>query len=292
MNTLPDHSQTDFWRKLLDPGKHSLHLNTVPAERGFAWFKLGLHTFFKQPMAMFALAGMYLMTYLVCGLIPHIGVAFGLMLIPGLTLGYLLAAAAVRADLRVKMPLLFLPYIFSFKHEKPLLRALVVVGAIYALGNLAVIQVIESATRESMEALKALQENNKLTVQDMVTFSQKHPELGKMTLIGLVCNMLISLLLLHVPALCYWGKLNPFKAIFFNIMGIGKNWLTYTLYSIAFATASMCAMVLATLLMPLLVIPLAFVSLGVGMCATAHAFVDTFCTQEADKSSKPDSRFD
>lgn len=281
MSALPDHNQPDIWRQLLQPGKHHLRLNRVPAGRGIGWFQDALRTFFLQPLSMSALSSTCILIWMACSLIPHIGTGLGLLLVPGITLGYLLAAMAARAGFRAQLPLLFLPFVFGFRHEKPLLRALLITGALYALGNLLVLHLLEYTTREGMQTLHDMQQSGKTSMQDMVAFSQKHPELGRAGALAMLFNTLIAVLLLHVPALCFWGKLNPFKAIVFNLMGIARNWLACALCGMALGCATLMCMMLTVTVTPLLLIPLLFILSGVGMCATAHAFVDTFCTQDA-----------
>lgn len=280
MTTLPDHSQPDIWKQLLQPGKHHLRLNRVPAARGISWFQEALRTFFSQPITMFALTGACVMVWMASSLVPHIGSGLALMLVPAITLGYLLAAMATRAGFRAQLPLLFMPIVFGFRHEKALLRALLIIGSLYALGNLLVLHLLENATHESMQALQNMQQSGKTTVQDMVEFNRQHPHLGRATALAMLCNTAISILLLHVPALCFWGKLNPLKAIVFNFLGIVRNWSAYMLCGIAVGCAALMCMMLTVIVTPLLMVPLFFILTGAGMCMTAHAFVDTFCTQE------------
>lgn len=289
MTTLPDHSQPDIWRQLLQPGKRHLQLNRVPASRGVSWFQEALRTFFSQPISMFALTGTCIMVWMVSSLVPYIGSGLALMLVPAVTLGYLLAAMATRAGFRAQLPLLFMPIALGFRHEKPLLRALLIIGTLYALGNLLVLHLLEQATHESMQALQDMQQNGKTTVQDMVEFNRQHPHLGRATIFAMLCNTAVSVLLLHVPALCFWGKLNPIKAIVFNSLGIMRNWSAYMLCGIAAGCAGLMCMMLTVIITPLLMVPLFFILTGTGMCMTAHAFVDTFCTQEPVTPAMPDS---
>lgn len=278
MSPLPDHNQPDIWQHLLQPSKHPLHLNHVPAGRGIGWFQDALRTFFRQPFAMFALTSTCILTWMLCALIPHIGTGLGLMLVPGITLGYLLAAMAVRAGFRAQLPLLFLPFVFGFRHEKPLLRALLIIGVLYALGNLLVLYLLENSTRESMQILHDMQQSGQTSVQDMMAFHQSHPEVARASALAMLCNTLITVMLLHVPALCFWGKLNPFKATVFNLMGIARNLPAYMLCGAALGCATLLCTMLTVIITPLLMIPLLFALTGVSMCSTAHAFVDTFCT--------------
>ena len=64
-----------------------MKLNIVPARTGAAWVKLGIQTFFKQPLAMSGLFFMFMALLSVASLVPFVGSALALALLPAATLG-------------------------------------------------------------------------------------------------------------------------------------------------------------------------------------------------------------
>ena len=64
-----------------------MKLNIVPARTGVQWVKLGVRTFFQQPMALTGLFFMFIAVMTIVSMIPYIGSALVLGLLPAATLG-------------------------------------------------------------------------------------------------------------------------------------------------------------------------------------------------------------
>jgi len=79
-----------------------MRLNLVPPRTGLAWAKLGVRIFFKQPLAMSGLFFLFMAVLSVVSLLPFIGSALALALLPAATLG--LMAATQQAE-RGKFPM-------------------------------------------------------------------------------------------------------------------------------------------------------------------------------------------
>ena len=59
-----------------------MKLNIVPARTGITWVKLGFKTFWQQPLAMSGLFFMFMALLSVATLVPFIGAALALALLP------------------------------------------------------------------------------------------------------------------------------------------------------------------------------------------------------------------
>ena len=59
-----------------------MKLNIVPARTGLVWVKLGFKTFLQQPLAMSGLFFMFIAMLSVASLLPFIGSALALALLP------------------------------------------------------------------------------------------------------------------------------------------------------------------------------------------------------------------
>lgn len=289
MNThLPDHQNSALWQMLLQPNKCQLRLNKLPAARGFEWLTLGIQTFRSQMLGLFALACAYQMASIILQLIPSIGVGLSLLCVPLLSLGYTLGTVAARAGMRVKFTLLFFPAVFGYRYEKPLLRSLLIVGAVYAVLCLALITWVQAGTSEGLAAFQALVEQTQKnqpspqeTLAMMTAFHTKHPEVARYFTSAMLGVCLLSLLFAHVPALCFWGKLNPVKAMVFNIMGLARNIGAYIVFVAAYSMLSLAALMCAAMILPLFLPLMLVLVFAVGMCAFTHAFVDTYCPTPA-----------
>ena len=97
-----------------------MKLNIVPARTGIQWVKLGIRTFFRQPLALSGLFFMFLAVMSLVGMIPVIGLALALALLPACTLG-LMAASKEAATGKFPMPTVF---ISAFRAGRQQLRAM------------------------------------------------------------------------------------------------------------------------------------------------------------------------
>jgi membrane-bound ClpP family serine protease len=69
-----------------------MKLVIVPAREGATWVKLGLRTFFRQPLAFTGLFLIFVALVSLLSVIPWIGNVLGLALMPALTLGFFVAS--------------------------------------------------------------------------------------------------------------------------------------------------------------------------------------------------------
>jgi len=80
-----------------------MKLNVVPALSGILWVRLGIKTFWRQPVALSGLFFMFMALLSLLSVVPYVGNFLALMLLPASTLG--LMAAAREANLeRFPMP--------------------------------------------------------------------------------------------------------------------------------------------------------------------------------------------
>ena len=68
-----------------------MKLNIVPARTGMVWAKLGIKTFFRQPLAMAGLFFMFMAVLAVIGSIPVVGGALSMALLPAALVGLMAA---------------------------------------------------------------------------------------------------------------------------------------------------------------------------------------------------------
>ena len=112
-----------------------MRLHRVPARTGWLWVKLGLSTFFKQPLALAGLFFMFMLLVSVLSMVPLLGQALALALLPAATLG-LMAATRIAAAGQFPMPAVLAS---AFQAGRERARAMLVLGAIYAAGSLLIL---------------------------------------------------------------------------------------------------------------------------------------------------------
>ena len=69
-----------------------MQLHIVPARTGLAWARSGIKTFWQQPLAMSGLFFMFMALLSIATLVPFIGAALALALLPAATLGLMAAS--------------------------------------------------------------------------------------------------------------------------------------------------------------------------------------------------------
>ena len=112
-----------------------MKLHLVPARAGLQWVKLGVKTFFRQPLAMSGLFFMFMATVSVLSLIPLLGTLVSMVLVPVATLG-LMAATREATQGRFPMPSTL---ISGLRGTSVQTRNMLILGAMYAAGLLLVL---------------------------------------------------------------------------------------------------------------------------------------------------------
>ena len=96
-----------------------MKLQLVPARMGLTWVKLGMRTFFGQPLALSGLFFMFLAVMSVAGSIPVVGMSLALALLPACTLG-LMAASKEAATGKFPMPVVFISAFRAGRQQRTL----------------------------------------------------------------------------------------------------------------------------------------------------------------------------
>lgn len=198
-----------------------MRLNIVPARTGATWVKLGIQTFAKQPLALAGLFFMFMAIMTLASMIPWLGFLLAMTLLPAATLG-LMAATREATQGRFPMPAILLA---AFRAGQSQARAMMTLGALYALGFLVAIgaswlvdggDFARVYLGGSMPEQEALMDSN---------FQ------GAMwVFIGL--HLPLSLLFWHAPALVHWHGLSPAKSLFFSIVACFRNFGAYAVFGL------------------------------------------------------------
>ena len=106
-------------------------LQTVPARQGLQWALLGMRTFWKQPLAMSGLFFLFMALVSLVSMVPVIGGALALVLMPAFTAG-LMAATQIASEGRFPMPGTLWMALRPGPRRVPMLQ----LGALYAAGFL------------------------------------------------------------------------------------------------------------------------------------------------------------
>lgn len=213
-----------------------MKLNIVPARTGIQWVKLGIGTFFRQPLALSGLFFMFLAVMSLAGMVPVIGLALALALLPACTLG-LMAATKEASSGKFPMPAVFLS---AFRAGRQQLRAMLLLGVMYGVGFWIVM------------GLTALFDNGNFASRylagQMPTMEMaQNPETQIAMLAFLVLQLPLSLMFWHAPALVHWHQVPPIKSVFFSLVACLRNFWAFTLFGLVWMSLLVFAILCVSL---------------------------------------------
>ncbi|OOG58909.1 BPSS1780 family membrane protein [Polaromonas sp. C04] len=255
-----------------------MKLNIVPARTGIEWVKLGIQTFFKQPLALAGLFFMFMAIMSIATLIPFIGGALALALLPAATLG-LMAATQEATKGKFPMPSIL---ITAFRAGRQQLRSMLVLGALYAAGFLLVMGI--SALFDGGQFARMYLLGDRVS-GDMILSSDF--QLAMWVAMGLYLPL--SLLFWHAPALVHWHGVPPLKSLFFSIVACFRNFGAFTVYGLVWAAVFIATGLVFTLLAALVgspelvsvaMMPVALLMATMFFTSIYFTFRDSFSTTE------------
>lgn len=198
-----------------------MKLNLVPARTGALWVKLGIRIFFKQPLALVGLFFMFMAVMTVASLLPFIGLALAMTLMPAATLG-LMAATLVASEGHFPMPIVLLT---AFRTNKKESRAMLTLGALYAAGFL--LAMGASWLVDGGGFAQVYLGGNTPTRELML---ESNFQAAMWVFIGL--HLPLSLLFWHAPALVHWHGLTPLKSLFFSLVACWRNFWAFAVFGL------------------------------------------------------------
>lgn len=258
-----------------------MKLNLVPARTGLAWVKLGIRTFFKQPLALSGLFFMFMAVLSVASLLPFVGSVLALALLPAATLGLM---AATLESTRGKFPMPSI-LISAFRAGQQRKRAMLVLGLLYALGFLGMLGVTALIDGGQFARLYLL--GGKIT-EEMVLQGDFQVAMWATMLLYLP----LSLLFWHAPALVHWHGVSPVKSLFFSFMACYKNWGALAIFGLVWAGLFMGMALVVSLIAALLgkpgfagvaIFPAAMLMVSMFFTSLYFTFKDSF----VDETSAP-----
>ena len=257
-----------------------MKLNIVPPRTGVTWVKLGFKTFLQQPLAMSGLFFMFMALLSIASMLPFIGAVVALALLPAATLG-LMAATQEATKGKFPMPSIL---ISAFRAGKQRLNAMVILGAIYAAGFLAIMAVVSLI--DGGQFAKIYLVGGKITEEVVM-----QADFQIAMWVTLAFYLPLSLAFWHAPALVHWHGMTPVKSLFFSFMACYKNMGAFTVYGLAWMGIFIGSILAVTLLAALLgspafagvaMFPIALVIFAMFFTSVYFTFRDSFAVMPAD----------
>ena len=218
-----------------------MKLHIVPPRTGITWVKLGFKIFLQQPLAMSGLFFMFMALLSIASLLPFIGAAVALALLPAATLG-LMAATQEATKGKFPMPSIL---ISAFRAGKQRLKDMLILGALYAAGFLAIMAVVSLIDGGQFAKLYLV--GGKIT-EELVLQTNFQVAMW----VTLALYLPLSLMFWHAPALVHWHGMSPVKSLFFSFMACYKNLGAFTVYGFTWMGIFMLSVLAITVLAALL----------------------------------------
>ena len=273
-----------------------MKLHLVPARTGAEWVRLGLKTFWRQPLAFISLFFLLMAIISTVSVLPVLGSVVAPILLPFMTLGLMVATSVAYTDnaegvgqagdaRRPTGSAMFVAVFTALRAEWRPLAVLGVISAVYF-----VLAVLLTATIDGGQLARAYLLDDNITPEVMASSDF---QLARMLLMCL--NLPLSLAMWHAPALVHWHRVEPVKSIFFSIVALFRNFGAYALFGLAwfgvFLIAGLSVGLVATVLIGVgalgagagaaaignvLIIGTALVLAAMSLSSTWFTFRDTF----------------
>ena len=214
-----------------------MKLQIVPAKQGLVWVKQGIRTFWRQPLAFTGLFFLFMAWVSVLSMVPFIGAALALLVLPAATLG-LMVATEQAASGKFPMPTVML---VAFRAGQQRLKAMMLLGGLYALSFLAVMAI--SALVDGGGFAKVYLANAPIT-PEVVNDTDFQTAMWLTT----IMYVPLSMLFWHAPALVHWHGVPPVKSLFFSAIACWRNLGAFALYLLAWAGVLVAGAVLIVLI--------------------------------------------
>jgi len=195
-----------------------MQLNIVPARTGLNWARQGIRTFWRQPLAMSGLFFLFMAVVSVMSIVPVIGGALALVLLPALTLG-MMAATEAAEDQRFPMPGL----LFAALKPGPQRKAMLQLGAWYALAFLVIMGVSMLVDGGTFARVYLTGANMSPEVVNSAPFQAA-------LWVSMVLYIPLAMMFWHAPALVHWQGVAPVKSLFFSFVACWRNLGAFLVY--------------------------------------------------------------
>ena len=217
-----------------------MNLQIVPARTGLHWAIQGVRTFWRQPLAMSGLFFLFMATVSLVSMVPFIGGALALVILPALTLGMM---AATQSAIQGKFPMPAV--LFTALKTGPQRKNMLHLGGWYAMLFLGVMVV--SMLADGGTFAKVYFGGSPITPEVVNT------ESFQVALwVSMVLYIPVSMMFWHAPALVFWHGLPAGKSLFFSLMACWRNLKAFSVYTLVwigiFTGSGILALLIAGLL--------------------------------------------
>ena len=262
-----------------------LRIHPVKALQGWFWLRQGLLLWSRRPLAFIGLFVFFMFTVLLLMMIvPVVGGALGMALLPMLSLGFMIGSRSALAGGAVHVGQLA----DGLRHpERRRRHAQWLLCALYALGTLLVITLsdwVDGGMFEALQREMAQASGDDKTSPALQTILSD-PRLSQGMLVRLGLAGLMSVPFWHAPALVHWGGQGALQALFSSTVALWRTRGAFLVYllgwlllmgSVALLIALLASLTGARQLLGIMSMPLGLVFSAAFYVSLWFSFDDTF----------------
>ena len=260
------------------PAPVRIRLRSPSAVAGLLWIRRGFRTFWRRPLGFFGLY-LFVVACLVVAMLSPFALLIVIVLLPMLSLGFMLATEDVLNDLPLRPSVFWAPLVMT----KQARRALLTIGLVYVATSIAI-----ALLADSIDGGEARRWAEKLMTPRT---DGQMPEVPPLSALGSAVLLfksfgvaLVSIPLWHAPALVHWGRQGVAQAMFSSIVAIWRTRAAFAMFVLGWVTVALAFAMLIVVLAATLgaaAVSLAAFTCLVALTATFYVsiwfgFVDTF----------------
>lgn len=253
----------------------ALTLQTVTPGRGALWVRDGLRLFLKRALAFSSLFALFLFAALFASLLPGVGGVLQMMMVPLLSLGFMVASQAALLEQPIG-PRQFIEPLTASPAQR---RDLLVLCALYGLAVLSVFWLADLAADGGYERLFELLRQSPVPVAEVDALLVERGMVSG-ALVATLGLTLVSIPFWHAPALVHWGRQGVLQSLFSSALAVWRCRGAFVVYALAWAAVMTGVAVFSALLVGLLgmarMVPL--LAMPIGLFISAWFYVSLIFT--------------
>ncbi|WP_326538356.1 BPSS1780 family membrane protein [Pseudorhodoferax sp.] len=222
-------------------------LNAVGPGRGAHWVRDGLRLYLKRPLAFTALFIIFLFMALFVALLPLVGGLLQMMLVPLLSLGFMVASRSALQGGAVRPIQFFEPLRAAPAQRRALLLLCVAYGLLVAGVLLLADLVADGGFSRALTLMR-----NPNTPQAEIEALLAERSLVSGTLVGMVALTLVTIPFWHAPALVHWGHQGPGQALFSSTLAVWRSRGAFLVYGLTWFALMLAFGIISAVLFGLL----------------------------------------
>ncbi len=254
-------------------------LRTIPARAGLDWIRRGLRLFLRRPVGFMGLFGLVLLAMMVTFSSIELE-ALALILMPLLSLGFMIASEDVLNDLPIRPSVFARPMLVGRDERLSLLAIGLVYFAAFMLMYLFGDSIDGGEAKAWMLAVMTPGADGTIPAPPEIS------GVGTFVLLLKTFGLaIVSVPLWHAPALVYWGRQRAAQAMFSSIVALWRTRAAFAVYTLGWCAVGVLFALLMLLVAAatgnlgvavVLMTPVSWAMSAVFYVTLWFGFVDTF----------------